>query len=169
MLRRIITQVVIVIVVFQLVSFLKETSMLSTNTPLNDITATQPKVDINNIPTLRGNTVSLNAEGKTTVLYFFAPWCQICHVSIGNLQSLFEKNQDINVVAIALDYSNTKELLQFTSQHQLTFPVALGNETIKDTFEITAYPSYYVLNKDNVIVGKSMGYSSKLGLYLRSL
>lgn len=114
-------------------------------------------------------TVSLNAKGKTTVLYFFAPWCQVCHVSIGNLQSLFQKNEQLNVIAIALDFTNKDEVRNFTNKHHLTFPVALGNEAIKKVFEISGYPSYYVLNEENVIIAKSMGYSSELGLYLRSL
>ncbi|MBU2870576.1 TlpA disulfide reductase family protein [Colwellia sp. E2M01] len=143
--------------------------MLSTDTPLNKAIPAQQTLNIENIPTLMGETASLKAQGKTTILYFFAPWCKICHASIGNLQTLFEKNENIDVVAIAMDYSSTDEVLDFTSQHQLTFPIALGTQALKKTFEVSGYPSYYVLNIDNVIVGKSMGYSSQLGLYLRSL
>lgn len=143
--------------------------MLATDTPLTDIITATQAVDINKVPTLMGDTVSLNAQGKTTILYFFAPWCQICHASIGNLQALFEKNEQLDVIAIAMDFTSNDEVMRFTSQHQLTFPIALGNEAIKQAFEITGYPSYYVLNEENVIIGKSMGYSSELGLYLRSL
>ena len=116
-----------------------------------------------------GETISLNSQGKTTIVYFFAPWCQVCHASIGNLQALFQKNEQLDVIAVAMDYTSSEEVMKFTSQHQLTFPIALGNEAIKQTFEISGYPSYYVLNEENVIIGKSMGYSSELGLYLRSL
>jgi len=143
--------------------------MLATDTPLTDIITATQAVDINKVPTLMGDTISLNAQGKTTILYFFAPWCQICHASIGNLQALFEKNEQLDVIAIAMDFTSNDEVVSFTSQHQLTFPIALGNEAIKQAFEITGYPSYYVLNEENVIIGKSMGYSSELGLYLRSL
>ena len=143
--------------------------MLSTNTQLNDATSTLHNIDIDKVPTLLGETVSLNAQGKTTILYFFAPWCQVCHVSIGNLQSLFEKNEDIDVVAIAMDYTSSQEVINFTSKHNLTFPVALGTQAVKQAFEVSGYPSYYVLNSENMIIGKSMGYSSELGLYLRSL
>ena len=53
--------------------------------------------------------------------------------------------------------------------HQLTFPVALGHEGVKKTFKIKGYPSYYVLDEQNTIVSRSMGYSSEIGLYLRLL
>lgn len=169
MLRSFSLQAIIFLVAFQLLSFLRERSMLATDTPLTEITTSTQAIDIDNVPTLMGENISLNAKGKTTILYFFAPWCQVCHASIGNLQALFQKNEQLDVIAIAMDFTDKKEVMAFTSQHQLTFPIALGNEGIKQTFEISGYPSYYVLNEDNVIIGKSMGYSSELGLYLRSL
>jgi len=139
--------------------------MLST-----DLDLSAAKVhSFDNVPTLMGETVSLNSQGKTTVLYFFAPWCQICHMSIGNLQALYEKNEHLDVVAVALDYTSIDEVMDFTKQHQLTFPIALGNEEIKHTYSISAFPSYYVINENNTVVDKSMGYTSELGLYLRSL
>ena len=148
--------------------------MLATDTLLSDVSAPtngskSPILDLDTVPTLMGDTVSLNAQGKTTVLYFFAPWCQVCHASIGNLQALYQKNEQIEVIAIVLDYTDLDEVMSFTRQNKLTFPIALGNEAIKQKFAITGYPSYYVLSKDNIISSKSMGYSSELGLYLRSL
>ena len=164
-LRNLIIQALIFLAIFQGASFLRETSMLSTDTEViaaSDMLFTQ-------VPTIMGETVSLNSQGKKTVIYFFAPWCQICHVSIGNLQSLFEKNEHLDVIAVAMDFRNVDEVMDFTKQHQLTFPVALGDEEIKQAFLISAYPSYYVISEENSIIGKSMGYSSELGLYLRSL
>lgn len=125
-LRRLGIQVILFIIVFQAMSFIRETSMLS-----KDVELTVAETQIfTNVPTLMGETVSLNSQGKTTILYFFAPWCQICHMSIGNLQSLYEKNENIDVVAVVLDYMDVEQVLDFTKQHQLTFPIALGNEKI---------------------------------------
>lgn len=146
--------------------------MLSTDTALNKVMTKDKiakQVDTQILSTTLGETITLASTDKTTVLYFFAPWCQICHISISNLQTLYEHNQQIDVIAIALDFTSEKDVIDFTNKHQLTFPIALGNETIKQAFDISGYPSYYVINKDNVIVSKSMGYSSTVGLYLRTL
>jgi len=164
-LRNLGLQALLFFIVFQAISFFRETSMLSTDVELS----TSNSQSFDKVPTLMGETVSLNSQGKTTILYFFAPWCQICHLSIGNLQSLYEKNEHLDVVAVALDYSSIDEVMDFTKQHQLTFPIALGNEKIKHTYSISGFPSYYVINGQNTVVGKSMGYTSELGLYLRSL
>lgn len=139
--------------------------MLSTDVKV----ASEENQVIRNVPTLMGEKINIASQGKKTIVYFFAPWCQICNISIGNLQSLYLKNEHLDVIAVALDYKNVDEVVNFTKQHQLTFPIALGNGAIKNTFSVSGYPSYYVLSEENIIIGKSMGYSSELGLYLRSL
>lgn len=170
MIRSFIIQAIIVVLVFQLLSFFRESSMLPTETLVtNAIDFGKQNLNYNQVSTLSGKTISLTAFDKTTIVYFFAPWCQICHASIGNLQARYQQDQELNVIAVALDFTDPDEVLAFTKQHQLTFPIALGNEAIKQSFEITGYPSYYVINEENMIVSKSLGYSSALGLYLRSL
>ncbi len=165
MLRSFAIQALIFFVTFQGISLLRETSMLSTDVEITAIASPATR----NVPTLMGETISLVSQGKTTVIYFFAPWCQVCHVSIDNLQALYEKNAHLEVIAVALDYTSIDEVTNFTKQHQLTFPIAFGNEAIKQAFSISGYPSYYVISEKNIIISKSMGYSSELGLYLRSL
>ena len=170
MIRSFIIQAIIVVLVFQLLSFFRETSMLPTETLVtNAIDFGKQNLNYDQVFTLSGKTISLTAFDKTTIVYFFAHWCQICHASIGNLQARYQQDQELNVIAVALDFTDPDEVLAFTKQHQLTFPIALGNEAIKQSFEITGYPSYYVINEENMIVSKSLGYSSELGLYLRSL
>ena len=59
--------------------------------------------------------------------------------------------------------------MKFTNNHQLTFPVALGNEQVKADFKVLGYPSYYVLDGQNTVIARSLGYTTEIGLYLRSL
>ncbi|MEW6997058.1 TlpA family protein disulfide reductase [Colwelliaceae bacterium BS250] len=121
------------------------------------------------LPDLQNNLVELPNNDHKTVVYFFAPWCSICRISINNLQDLYERSDNINIIAIALDYQHRSEVDKFAEKLQLSFPIVLGNESIKQNYKVTAYPSYYVLNEKQIIEHRSMGYSSALGLYLRSL
>ncbi len=161
MLRSLFIQSVVFILIFNALSMLRETDMLSTS---EEVTPAQHQ-----LATLNKTSLNLHAEGEKTIIYFFAPWCQICHLSISNLQNIYQKNPELKVIAVALDYVNTEEVEKFTKRHQLTFPVALGNETVKADFKVQGYPSYYVLNEENTIISRSLGYSSEIGLYLRSL
>lgn len=166
MIRSLIIQIILVVIIFNVASWFRESSMLSAKDNLSERVYRAPVLVTNN---QSEKILTIAAQGKTTVLYFFAPWCQVCHLSIGNLQKLYEKKSDIAVIAIALDYSDKAEVLAFTKQHKLSFPVVLGTQELKAAFKIKAYPSYYILDKDNRVIGRSLGYSTELGLYLRTL
>lgn len=160
LIKSIAIQTIIFVCIFQFTSFIRETNMLARNT---EITQTRE------LSTIASGPVNIMATEKPLVLYFFAPWCQVCHASISNLQSIYEKHENLDVIAVALDFDNREEVERFTRQHKLTFPVALGDSMLKNDFQVPGYPSYYVLNEQNIIISKSMGYSTELGIYLRSL
>lgn len=161
MLKSLFIQVIVFFTIFQGLSMLRESSMLSSGQEVAEQTLW--------LKTLDNKTVQITGNEQTTVVYFFAPWCHICHASINNLQALYEKNQQVNVIAIALDFVDNQEVLEFSNQHKLTFPIALGNEQIKAQFKVSGYPSYYVINENNTVIAKSMGYSTEIGLLLRTL
>lgn len=160
MIRSLAIQVAIFVIIFNAISWFRATSMLSTDTQLS----TEPQI----LTTLMNDKIQLLDNDKQTIIYFFAPWCQVCHFSIENLEEFYLENQDMNVVAVALDFMDIQEIRDFASQHELTFPIVLGNEAIKQQFSISAYPSYYVINENNKVIEKSLGYSSKIGMYLRT-
>ncbi len=102
---------------------------------------------------------------KPNLVYFFAPWCQVCALSIGNLQYLNEDK--INIVVVALDYSSQEEVADFVKSHSLGTQVLLGTNELKQAFKISAYPSYYLIDANGKITSRSVGYSTALGLKLR--
>lgn len=161
MLRSLFLQVVFFIIIFNVLSWFRESSMLSSETsmPLNQYQVEQ----------LNGDKLFVQAHNKKTLVYFFAPWCQICNLSIENLEALHQKKPEINIMAVALDYESRDSVVQFAMHHHLSFPIAYGTPEVKMAFKIKAYPSYYVLDKNNTIIGKSLGYSTETGLFLRTL
>lgn len=121
--------------------------------------------------TLQGTTTTLfplaPESEKNTLIYFFAPWCNVCAFSIGNLSGLNENN--VNIVRVALDYSSEDEVQKFVSENDVQGQVFLGNDDLKSKFNIPGYPTYYMLDENQKIVASSMGYSSALGLKLTEL
>ncbi|MDG0980816.1 MAG: TlpA disulfide reductase family protein [Halieaceae bacterium] len=104
---------------------------------------------------------------RTTLLYFFAPWCSVCRLSMGNLESVDQTR--VRVVAVALDYANQTEVEQFLEDIDVQVPTYLGTSDLKERFVIEGYPSYYVFDQNFEIQGRTVGYSTTLGMWLRTL
>lgn len=159
-----IIQVFIIVIVVNLVSLVRETSMLSAWEK-----DTAPNFELT---TLRAEPAYIYKNNQTnehkTVVYFFAPWCSICRVSIQNLQNLYERDNSVSIVAVALDFVDKQEVADFSKTLNLSMPILFGNEEVKQSYQVSAYPSYYVINQLGKIEHRSMGYSTELGLFLRS-
>ncbi|WP_371379284.1 TlpA family protein disulfide reductase [Thalassotalea aquiviva] len=153
-------QIIVVVIIFNGVAALRESGMLSS--------WQKEQAPRFNLVGLNQQLHTLDSTDTKSVYYFFAPWCSVCRMSITNLQNRFENNTKVKVYAIALDYRDRNEVDVFARDLNLTFPILLGNEQVKAAYKISAYPSYYVVD-DNKVVHRSMGYSTELGLILRSL
>lgn len=104
-------------------------------------------------------------QERDTLIYFFAPWCSICHLSIENTESVRAANQEtLNTIIVALDWKNIEEVDAFLTEHELTSPVVLGTREIQQKFKISAFPSYYLIDKNGLIKTKSKGYTTGLGM-----
>ncbi len=101
-----------------------------------------------------------------TVIYFFAPWCNVCHLSIGNLEELRKSapQDKLNIIIIALDWQSIAELKKYKKDHGLSMPILLGGTKVMKDYRIQAFPTYYVLDENHNITKVSMGYSTELGL-----
>ncbi|MBD1582539.1 TlpA family protein disulfide reductase [Pseudoalteromonas sp. S16_S37] len=153
-------QIVIAVIVFLLFNAYQQRDMLPTSEH-------QPAPYFS-LPQLNSaERISLAAfRGQKVVVYFFAPWCNVCRYSMPNLNKLYEQQQ-VNAVAIALDYENKAQISAFVADLKLSLPILLGNENIAANYRIRAYPSYYVIDESGNIIQRDMGYSTELGLRLR--
>ena len=131
LIKNLFLQAIVFILIFNGFSWLRESSMLSGGSQLTDSPV---------LSTIDYKQVELKAENKKTLIYFFAPWCTVCHASIDNLQDIYMKNQDVDVIAVALDFVDQHEVDEFVAKHDLTFPIAIGNERIKKEFKNKRLP-----------------------------
>lgn len=111
---------------------------------------------------------SAELEGQQTLLYFFAPWCGICRLSMPNLKFLQADNAGLAVYAIALQYDSAEQVEDFIADLDLQVPVLLGNQQLAQDFQIKAFPTYYVIDPQGQVKARTLGYSTALGLWLRS-
>ena len=127
-------------------------------------------------PQLRGTTLGgqaydlEDAAGRPVLVYFFAPWCNFCAASAGNLNRLrrWRDTGEIEIVAVALDWREAEEVRDYVERHDLNVTVVLGDANVARQWQIQAFPSYYVLNSEHRVVRRDIGYSTQVGLWLRA-
>ena len=107
-------------------------------------------------------------QGRISLVYFFAPWCGVCRLSMGNLNKIRREMPDIDIQIVALDYSSKDEVIQFVNDNRIEPPVYMGNEFTGAAWGVSAYPSYFIVDQDSVIRSRTVGYSSKFGIMLHA-
>jgi peroxiredoxin len=121
---------------------------------------------------LDGSSHSLTeAKGRTTVLYFFAPWCTVCAYASSNVNALRKARSEsvLAIYAIGLEWEDEAALRRFASEHNLTVPVLRGDEQLRKAYHVDTFPTVYVLDAEGAVQDRVVGYTSELGLRLRSL
>ena len=106
--------------------------------------------------------------GRSGIVYFFAPWCRICRVSIGNLDELVDGGRVPWAAVVALDYADHEEVRAFIDRTGVGLPVLLGDARTAADWSIRAFPTYYVIDSEGRIASRSVGYSTWLGMWLRA-
>jgi|JI10StandDraft_1071094.scaffolds.fasta_scaffold09704_16 thiol-disulfide isomerase/thioredoxin len=105
-------------------------------------------------------------SGKKTVIYFFAPWCAVCKVSMDALNFFSESNR-VQAFAVGLDYENIEELKPYRSK--VNVPVYAGDTELQRRFMVDRYPTVYILNADGSVAHVMVGYTSRFGIWIRTL
>ena len=119
---------------------------------------------------LDGEFVDLGTEARPTLVYFFAPWCQICAASAHNLRATRRNFADekLRMLLVALDYGSEEEVRRYAAKHDLDVPVLLGNAQVSRNWQIVGFPTYYMIDSNGRVARKDFGYSTQLGLWWRA-
>jgi thiol-disulfide isomerase/thioredoxin len=107
--------------------------------------------------------------GEAGVVYFFAPWCFYCRHSIDNLDRLVDEGKIAWASTVALSYGSEAEVTEFVRETGISLPVLLGETSTAADWSVTAFPTYYVIDANGEISSRSVGYSTWLGMWLRTL
>ncbi|MEM9100774.1 MAG: redoxin family protein [Pseudomonadota bacterium] len=107
---------------------------------------------------------------KRHLIYFFAPWCNVCHLSLPSLQWLKSGAwHDTQILLVALSWEDIEAIEDFFGDEIHKFTVLLGNKQTQHTWAISGFPTYYVVNDKGQIISRDKGYTSPFGLWYRTL
>lgn len=122
-------------------------------------------------PLLRGGYYDLaNSGSRPTLVYFFAPWCKFCAASSDNLTRLrrLRDEDSLQILTVVLDWQNRDEVFEYVDRHAIDLPVVLGDRRIARDWRVQAFPTYYVLDAEQRIRRRDLGYSTQFGLWWRT-
>jgi len=137
-----------------------------------DMLDSDVKAPMFKLKSLDGEVYSLgNSLGKKVILYFFAPWCKVCHYSMDNIVNLRKdvSKKDLDIYIIGLSYSKPEDVAAFAKDHNVNVPVLLGTSNTGDLYKVNSFPSIYVIDEKGMIQSKAIGYTTETGIKLRTL
>ena len=124
------------------------------------------------LQSLTGGLVdSQSLKGKGSLIYVFAPWCGVCEMTTSSLVRVREwlPEDSYQVLALGMSYRSHQELERYAQEGNLNVPVLLGNDRLLEELKVEAFPTFYFVSEDGTIAGQSVGYTSAISLWLRSL
>ena len=110
----------------------------------------------------------LNAE--RTLVYFWATWCGVCNAQSSVISAMHRHAQDrddVDVISVVMDWSDRDALRTFVDENDIDYPVYLGTDALGKGFNVSSYPTIYVVDDERRVRHSIVGYTPRLGLYAR--
>jgi peroxiredoxin len=111
------------------------------------------------LPTTKGDTLSLTGfRGNLVLLDFFVVSCPPCVGIVPALTSLHKKYKEQGLRVIGQDVLDSQKTLHdFIVRHNIEYPLLLSNKNITHAYNISGYPTTYLIGKDGKILFSHVG------------
>lgn len=153
-LKEVLKYIVLLVIVLNIVSYYKS------------IDLNKEKLDIKTFTLIDGSQFILQND-KPILINFWATWCPICKLEKSSIEKI---SKDFQVVTIATQSGSNAEVKEYLNKNNLSFMVINDEDgTLAQKFNIKAYPTTFIYDKNQNLKFSEVGYSSYFGLYLRLL
>jgi thiol-disulfide isomerase/thioredoxin len=116
--------------------------------------------DVNYIDTTGKAYSSGSLNGKIVLVNFWATWCKPCQHEIPALSKSYDKYKDKNVVFLGVmtDSADDQALLNFESDHEMTYPVVRANSDILVSYNYPeSLPTTFVFDRSGKQIFSKVG------------
>ena len=106
-----------------------------------------------------------SADGRPTLVYFWATWCGTCSAMRGNVAALADGQR---VVSVASRSGGRAEVAAFARAHGIGYPVVADErDRLMRAYGVRAFPTSFVVDGAGKIRHVEVGYTTQLGLRAR--
>lgn len=102
-------------------------------------------------------------KGKVVIVDLWATWCPPCKKEIPGFINLYNKYKDkgVEIIGIAFDENGPEVLPGFIKKTGINYPVYLFGEGIAEAYELRAYPSTIIYDKNGKEANRHIGFVSE--------
>ncbi len=131
------------------------------NEDIAQVTTGVEAPDFSAVNLATGETVTLaDYRGEIVLLNLWATWCGPCRWEMPSMERLYRElgPAGLKIVAVSVDQVSGEEVLDFANELGLTFDVLHDRSgQIEIDYQTTGLPETVILDRDGVIVHKSIG------------
>lgn len=111
-----------------------------------------------------GKTHSLEEyKGKVVLLDFWGSWCPPCRAAMPGVQRIHEKFAGKPVVVIGLNFEQSPKAkpAEYMKTQGFTYQLLLEAQTIAPAYRVSAWPTFYLIDQQGLIVWAGVGFSNE--------
>ena len=115
------------------------------------------------LTSLDGEQIQLSKlRGKVVIIDFWATWCPPCRNSIPVLTNFFNKYRDQGLTVLGISVEDRAILEKYRDQHNISYPILLGNKEVYRAYDIQAIPKMFIIDKKGKIRKTQLGFAPEL-------
>jgi thiol-disulfide isomerase/thioredoxin len=107
----------------------------------------------------QGKTHKLSAyRGQWVIVNFWATWCPPCLEEIPDLVAIKESHKDLQVIGIAMEFQDARQVTQFAEGMFVNYPIVLGDRTISQNIgRVDGLPTTFIYDPKGKLADRHVG------------